>query len=93
MDPNDAKKAFKLGADGVWVSNHGGRAFESNVASLEVLPAIRKKLKKKLIIFDGGIRSGTDIAKAIHLGANIVSTGRPLFTDLSPPAVMGYKKL
>ena len=47
MDPNDAEKAFKSGADGVWVSNHGGRAFESNVASLEVLPAIRKKLEKK----------------------------------------------
>jgi len=93
MDPNDAEKAFKSGADGVWVSNHGGRAFESNVASLEVLPAIRKKIgKKKLIIFDGGIRSGTDILKAIHLGANIIATGRPFIYGLICAGSDGVQK-
>ena len=47
MDPNDAKKAIKYGADGIWVSNHGGRVFESNVSSLEMLPLVRKKIGKK----------------------------------------------
>ena len=46
VDPNDAKKAFLYGADGLWVSNHGGRAFESNLSSLEMLPKIRKKVGK-----------------------------------------------
>ena len=46
MDPNDAKKAIKYGADGIWVSNHGGRVFESNVSSLEMLPLVRKKIGK-----------------------------------------------
>lgn len=83
LDPNDAKKAFLYGADGLWVSNHGGRAFESNVSSLEMLPKIRKKVgKNKLIIFDGGVRSGSDILKAVHLGANIVSIGRPAIYGL-----------
>ncbi len=93
MDPNDALKAFKFGADGIWVSNHGGRSFESNVSSIEMLPKIRKKVgKKKLIIFDGGIRSGSDILKAIYLGANIVSTGRPFIYGLIVNGSEGVKK-
>jgi isopentenyl diphosphate isomerase/L-lactate dehydrogenase-like FMN-dependent dehydrogenase len=93
MDPHDAAKAFKFGADGIWVSNHGGRAFESNISSLEMLPKIRKKIgKKKLVIFDGGIRSGSDILKAIISGANIVSTGRPFIYGLIVNGSDGVKK-
>ena len=49
MNPNDAKKAIRNGADGIWVSNHGGRVFESNISSLEMLPLIRKKIGKKKV--------------------------------------------
>lgn len=76
MNPSDAKKSFKYGANAIWISNHGGRALESGVASLDVLAKIRTAVKKKTIIFDGGIRTGSDILKALCLGANIVSIGR-----------------
>lgn len=93
MDPNDAKKSIRYGADGIWVSNHGGRVFESNVSSLEMLPVIRKKIgKKKLIIFDGGVRTGSDILRANILGANIVAIGRPAIYGLIANGSDGVKK-
>lgn len=93
MDPNDAKKSIRYGADGIWVSNHGGRVFESNVSSLEMLPVIRKKIgKKKLIIFDGGVRTGSDILRANILGANIVAIGRPAIYGLVANGSDGVKK-
>lgn len=93
MDPNDAKKSIRYGADGIWVSNHGGRVFESNVSSLEMLPLIRKKIgKNKLIIFDGGVRTGSDILKANILGANIVAIGRPAIYGLIANGSDGVKK-
>tara|TARA_A100001015_G_scaffold290179_1_gene362872 strand:- start:10 stop:1011 length:1002 start_codon:yes stop_codon:yes gene_type:complete len=93
MNPNDAKKAIRNGADGIWVSNHGGRVFESNISSLEMLPLIRKKIgKKKLIIFDGGVRTGSDILRANILGANIVAIGRPAIYGLIVNGSEGVKK-
>ena len=93
MDPNDAKKSIRYGADGIWVSNHGGRVFESNVSSLEMLPLVRKKIgKKKLIIFDGGVRTGSDILRANILGANIVAIGRPAIYGLIANGSDGVKK-
>lgn len=93
MDPNDAKKATKYGADGIWISNHGGRVFESNVSSLEMLPLVRKKIgKKKLIIFDGGVRTGSDVLRANLLGANIVAIGRPAIYGLIANGSDGVKK-
>lgn len=83
MHPEDAKLAFKYGANGIWVSNHGGRVFESNVGTIEVLEKIRKKIgKTKLIILDGGIRTGSDVVKACSLGANLVAIGRPVIYGL-----------
>ena len=92
LHPDDAVKAFKYGAQGVWVSNHGGRAFESCVSSLEMLPKIRKKIgKNKLIIFDSGIRTGSDIVKACYFGANIVGIGRPAIYGLIANGCQGVK--
>ena len=82
MNAEDAKKSFKCGADAIWVSNHGGRSLESGIASIDVLKEIRKAVKNKIIIFDGGVRTGSDILKAISIGANIVSVGRPSLCGL-----------
>lgn len=74
----DAKEAVKAGADGVWVSNHGGRQLEAAPASIDVLPEIVSAVGKQTkIIFDSGIRSGGDILRAIALGADFVFAGRP----------------
>jgi len=83
MHPDDAIKAQKIGFDGIWVSNHGGRAFDGGVSSLEALMNIKKKLKKKTkIFFDGGIRCGTDMLKAKINGADIIGIGRPAIYGL-----------
>ena len=74
MDPNDALKAFKFELTVYGYQIMAEDLLSLNVSSIEMLPKIRKKVGKKLIIFDGGIRSGSDILKAIYLGANIVST-------------------
>lgn len=73
---DDYKKCLKIGVDFAWVSNHGGRVLDSGVSSLSSLEKIKKN-KKLPIIFDGGIRTGTDIFKSLCLGADVVSIGRP----------------
>lgn len=89
----DANKSFKNGADIIWVSNHGGRALDSGVASLEALSKIRKKIKNKQIIFDGGIRTGTDAFKAICLGADVVAIGRPAIWGLILNGTNGVSRI
>ncbi len=75
----DALIAEDIGVDAIWVSNHGGRSSETDLTSLEVLPRIKSKLKKKtIIICDGGIRTGSDFVKTISLGADFVAVGRPI---------------
>ena len=76
-------EAIKNGADVIWVSNHGGRMLESCYSSLKALVEINKNMKKKVpIFFDSGIRSGSDVIKAIGLGADIVGIGRPVIYSL-----------
>ena len=82
MNTEDAKKSFRCGANAIWVSNHGGRSLDSGIASIDVLKEIRKAVRNKIIIFDGGIRTGSDILKAIGLGADIVGLGRPAIYGL-----------
>ncbi|MBM6550956.1 alpha-hydroxy acid oxidase [Marinomonas ostreistagni] len=80
MHPADAKRALEVGVDGVIVSNHGGRVLDSQPATIEVLPAIRAAVGPTLpVLLDSGIRRGSDIVKAIALGANAVLLGRPVF--------------
>lgn len=74
----DAALAKERGADGLIVSNHGGRQLESNRATIDCLPEIVEEINGEMpILIDGGIRRGTDIFKALALGANAVCIGRP----------------
>jgi len=77
LSSHDANLAIKNGADVIWVSNHGGRMLESCYSSLKALIEVKKNVKKKIpIFFDSGVRSGSDVLKAIGLGADIVGLGR-----------------
>ncbi len=83
MTAEDARLALGRGASGVIVSNHGGRAEESLVPTLEVLPDIAAAVGGKApVIVDGGIRRGTDVFKALALGADMVGIGRPYIWGL-----------
>ncbi len=83
MDAQDAATALKRGCDGIIVSNHGGRAEESLVPTLTVLPEIVKAVGGKApVIIDGGIRRGSDVFKALALGATAVGIGRPYIWGL-----------
>ena len=78
MSAEDAESAVKAGAAAIIISNHGGRITENHPSSISVLNEVSQKVKgKSKIIFDGGIRGGEDIFKAIALGADIVMAGRP----------------
>ena len=78
MTPEDAELAVAAGADGIVVSNHGGRVLDYAPGAAEVLEAIADKVKGKVTIFaDGGVRSGADVLKLLALGADGVMVGRP----------------
>ena len=77
LSPADAVLARECGADGVIVSNHGGRQLDHAVAPLQVLPAIAEQAKGMTIMLDGGVRRGADVLKALALGAGFVFLGRP----------------
>ena len=77
LDVEDARLAADAGCDGIIVSNHGGRQLDGVISPLEVLPVIRAALPDMVVMFDSGIRRGTDVLKAIMLGADFVFVGRP----------------
>jgi isopentenyl diphosphate isomerase/L-lactate dehydrogenase-like FMN-dependent dehydrogenase len=78
MSADDARKAVKAGVDGILVSNHGGRAEESMQSTIGVLPEIVAAVGGKIpVLVDGGVRRGTDVYKALALGATAVGIGRP----------------
>jgi isopentenyl diphosphate isomerase/L-lactate dehydrogenase-like FMN-dependent dehydrogenase len=78
LDPADAAKAEAAGADGIWVSNHGGRQLESAPATIRVLPGIRAAVSADIpVLFDSGVRSGEDVVKARASGADFIFCGRP----------------
>lgn len=78
---DDAVRAAELGADGIVLSNHGGRQLDGAISGLEVLPEVARELKGRVaILVDGGVRRGGDIVKALALGADAVHLGRaPLY--------------
>ena len=75
--PQDARIARECGVDGVMVSNHGGRQLDHTVSPLRTLPEIAAEAKSMTVILDGGVRRGTDVLKALALGAQFVFVGRP----------------
>lgn len=82
--PEDARAAISAGAGAIQVSNHGGRALDGTPASITVLPSIADEVKGDVpLIFDSGIRRGTDVVKALALGANAVAVGRPVMFGLA----------
>lgn len=78
LDPEDAHEAVRLGADGIVVSNHGGRQLDGVLSSARAMPAIVEAVKGQLkILADSGVRSGLDVVRMLALGADAVLIGRP----------------
>ena len=77
LHPDDARRARDLGADAIIVSNHGGRQLDSTVSALEALPGVVAAVSELPVMVDSGFRRGTDVIKALALGARFVFIGRP----------------
>ena len=93
LNPDDAEKAIKIGASGIIVSNHSGRNLDTVPATIEVLPRIVERVNKRVpVLMDGGIRRGTDVLKAIALGANAVLVGKPICFGLASGGAEGVTK-
>lgn len=91
--PEDAKKAIEIGFSSIWVSNHGARQLETSPATIDVLPSIREAVGPDVeIIMDGGVQRGTDIAKALALGADSVGVGKPYLWGLAAGGTQGVIK-
>ena len=84
MHPDDARACRDSGADGIVVSNHGGRVNSGGLGTLDVLPEIVEAVGGDMaILLDGGMRRGTDVFKALALGADAVGFGRPYLWGLA----------
>jgi len=91
---DDAKKAAEHGAAGIIVSNHGGRQVDTALATIRALPAIAEAVDNRLdIMLDGGVRRGTDVLKALALGAKAVFLGRPILWGLGYDGEQGVKRV
>ncbi len=94
LNPEDAEKAIQVGASGIIVSNHSGRNLDTVPATIEVLPQIVKKVNNRIpVLMDGGIRRGTDVLKAMALGASAVLVGKPICFGLACGGSDGVAKV
>ena len=94
LDPEDAKDAVRFGADGIIVSNHGGRQLDGVLSSARALPAIADAVKGQIkILADSGIRNGLDVVRAIALGADCAMIGRAYIYALAAAGEAGVKHL
>ncbi len=94
LDPEDAREAVKFGADGLIVSNHGGRQLDGVLSSARALPRIVEAVKGELaILADGGVRSGLDVVRMLALGADAVLLGRAYVYALAYGGEAGVAKL
>ena len=94
LHPDDAVEAFERGAAAVQVSNHGGRQLDATIASLDALPAVVEAVNGRgPILFDGGIRRGTDVLMAMALGAAAVGIGRPILWGLAVDGEKGVGRV
>jgi lactate 2-monooxygenase len=75
--PDDARRAIDLGVDGIYCSNHGGRQANGGLSSLEMLSGIVDAVGDVPVLFDSGVRNGSDVVKALAMGAAAVGIGRP----------------
>lgn len=90
LNPADAQKALDTGMDGLVVSNHGGRTLDGLPASIDALPAVAAVINRRIpILLDGGIRHGSDVVKALALGASAVMIGRPYIYGLAAAGAVG----
>ncbi|KAF4320813.1 hypothetical protein BBO99_00002904 [Phytophthora kernoviae] len=84
LSPEDAKIAVEMGCEGILVSNHGARQLDGVAATIDALPAIVKAVNGRAEVYmDGGVRRGTDVFKALALGARAVFLGRPVLYGLA----------
>jgi 4-hydroxymandelate oxidase len=94
MHPDDARLAVEHGASALIVSNHGGRQLDTVPASIELLPDIVDAVAGAVpLVVDGGIRRGTDVVKALALGAKAVALGRPVLFGLAIGGAQGVVDL
>lgn len=90
LRPDDARLALDHGADGIVVSNHGGRQLDTVPATIDVLPEIAAAVGGAVpVLLDGGVRRGTDVLKALALGADAVAVGRPVLWGLAADGERG----
>ncbi len=93
LDPEDARDAVRFGADGIVVSNHGGRQLDGVLSSARALPAIADAVKGDItILADSGIRNGLDVVRMIALGADSVLLGRAYLYALYHPRQTGRRQ-
>ncbi len=94
LHPEDARRAVEAGVDGIIVSNHGGRQLPGAIATLQALPAIVDAVAGEVpVLFDGGIRGGADMFKALALGAKAVLLGRPYMWGLALEGEAGVREV
>jgi 4-hydroxymandelate oxidase len=94
LHPDDARIALDHGADAIMLSNHGGRQLDGVPATIDLLPAMASVVNGQVpLLFDGGIRRGTDVVKALALGARAVLIGRPALWGLAVNGAAGVQHL
>ena len=94
LNPDDADLAVKNGVSGIIVSNHGARDLDTTPATIEALPRVAERVDGRIpILMDGGIRRGTDVLKALALGAKAVLIGRPFCHGLAAGGADGVAKV
>jgi isopentenyl diphosphate isomerase/L-lactate dehydrogenase-like FMN-dependent dehydrogenase len=94
LTPEMAKMAIERGVKGIQVSNHGGRQLDGVPAALDALPGVVAAVDGRVpVLMDSGIRRGTDVFKALALGANAVALGRPVLYGLALGGAMGVKSV
>jgi L-lactate dehydrogenase (cytochrome) len=93
LDPDDARECLKTGADGIVVSNHGGRQLDGAPSTISALPKVADAVGgQKEILFDSGVRTGQDMFRALALGANACMIGRPFLYGLGAGGEAGVAK-
>jgi len=91
---DDARRALDRGVDGIWVSNHGGRQLDAAIATLDALADVVEAVGGQCpIVMDGGIRRGTDVLKALALGADAIAIGRPPLYGLAAGGAGGVQRV